>query len=328
MRRLLIAAGWVLLVAFALAPALRQTNADRDLAASAHTPARAPERATPDAADAPTKDPVQRSEASAPEVIPVPDDPRAAQQMVLRRRDIEDCLRARSAWWAERWTDRTGVRWLPPEERQRVEQAFAQSRARQLDSCRRQGLRLEGEALPELPDDHLDALLQSAAATGDPRARLHQLQWQRGRRDLDRQVRPVLYAALDAALHNADPELLADIGYVIEQHQNDDIGELQNGWRPGGRSGDVSFDRRSIWMLAACDLGLDCSATSRTLDRLCIADGLCGYDSVQAALDDGRIPPDQAAETERRRRMLVDRLRRGQVAGTFDPVLTLAPRGP
>lgn len=179
-----------------------------------------------------------------------------------------------------------------------------------------------------MPDDHLDALLQSAAATGDPRARLHQLQWQRGRRDLDRQVRPVLYAALDAALRDADPELLADIGYVIEQHQNDDIGELQNGWRPGGRSGDVSFDRRSIWMLAACDLGLDCSATSRTLDRLCIADGLCGYDSVQAALDDGRIPPDQAAETERRRQMLVDRLRRGQVAGMFDPVLTLAPRGP
>ena len=49
---------------------------------------------------------------------------------------------------------------------------------------------------------------------------------------------------------------------------------------------------------------------------------------AQAALDDGRIPPDQAAETERRRRMLVDRLRRGQVAGMFDPVLTLAPRGP
>jgi hypothetical protein len=149
MRRLLIAAGWVLLVAFALAPALRQTNADRDLAASAHTPARAPERATPDAA--PTKDPAQRSEASAPEVIPVPDDPRAAQQMVLRRRDIEDCLRARSAWWAERWTDRTGVRWLPPKERQRVEQAFAQSRARQLDSCRRQGLRLEGTRFRSCP---------------------------------------------------------------------------------------------------------------------------------------------------------------------------------
>ncbi len=238
MRRVLIAAGLVLLAAFSLAPALRRTDADRDLAASAHTPARAPERVTPDAADARTKDPAQRSESSAPEVIPVPNDPRAAQQMVQRRRDIEDCMRARSAWWAERWTVRTGVRWLPPGERERVERAFAQSRTRQLDSCRRQGLRLEGDALPELPDNHLDALLQAAAATGDPRARLHQLWRQRGRRDLDSQVRPVLVAALDAALREADPEMLADIGYVIEQHRDDDIGELQNGWRPGGRSGE------------------------------------------------------------------------------------------
>jgi hypothetical protein len=322
MRRGFIAAGLLLLAAFALAPVLRKTSADQNPAASTRAPARAPDRAAPDAADAPPNDPVQPAEASAPEVIPVPNDPRAAQQMVLRRRDIEDCMRARSTWWAERWTVRTGVRWLPPDERERVERAFAQSRARQLDSCRRQGLRLEGDALPELPDSHLDALLQAAAATGDPRARLHQLWRQRGRRDLDSQVRPVLVAALDAALREADPELLADIGYVMEQHRDDDIGELQNGWRPGGRSGEVSFDRRSMWMLAACDLGLDCSATSRTLDRLCVADGLCGYDSVQAALDDGRIPPDQAAETERRRRMLVDRLRRGQVAGMFDPVRT------
>ena len=326
MRRALVAAGLLLLAALALTPVLRVPRPEPAPATTAESSAAAPDSPVTGTADDGSGDLAQPPAAAPPEAIPVPGDPQAAHDMALRLRDIEDCLRARSTWWAGRWTERTGTRWLPPDEREKVQQAFAQSRARQLDSCRRQGLRLDNDDLSDLPKGHAEALLQAAAAAGDPRARLNQIRWQRGRDDLDRQVRPALRDALDFALRKPDPELLVDIGYLLEQHRADDLGDLQNGWLPGGRSGEVDFDRRSMWMLAACDLGLDCSATSRTLDRLCMADGLCGYDSVQAALDDGRIPPPQAAETERRRRLLVDRLRRGQVAGMFDPVLT--PPGP
>ena len=82
------------------------------------------------------------------------------------------------------------------------------------------------------------------------------------------------------------------------------------------------------WPLVACDLGLDCGASSRVLDRMCISrtSGACGAAGLEAAY---RYTL-HAAIFERiqaRRAELLARIRSGQYDRIFDAPPT-PPGGP
>jgi hypothetical protein len=75
---------------------------------------------------------------------------------------------------------------------------------------------------------------------------------------------------------------------------------------------------RSLWLLAACDLGADCGPQSAIVRTTCLESLLCGYPTLEAALLDARIPVGSVENFQQRRRELVTALRENGVAGIFE----------
>ena len=77
----------------------------------------------------------------------------------------------------------------------------------------------------------------------------------------------------------------------------------------------------AIWLLVACDRGMDCGGTSLSADRLCLIRGLCGYPDVESAVRDGLLGESELETALQARAHIVEALRRGD----FDAI---AGRGP
>lgn len=263
---------------------------------------------------------------------------RLAMQAVL---DSRDCKLARSESWPRYWAVRTGVAWLPADEQALARAAVHDGRQRLLAACRRQGLSeiddTAGKLRPASLEQALNALapqmaaaeqtIEQAANAGDREAQLLLQASRRPAADVDRDVRPLLNAVLADVVAGADPGLLVGIGRIPAMESGPDLGRLASWYRLQQTTGrpNAAVNQRALWTLVACDLGMDCGASSPTLDRLCVLQGLCGYPDVEAALRDGVIRRVEAAETEARRHWAVERIRSGQIAGMFDPAPQ--PRG-
>jgi hypothetical protein len=260
---------------------------------------------------------------------------RRTMQAVL---DTGDCKAARSETWPRYWALRTGVAWLPADEQAHNRAAVKDARQRMLAACRRQGLserdETAGKPRPGSLQQAIDALAPEIAATehdielaanaGDLQAQLHRAK-QRRDADVDADIRPLLNAVLAEVVAGGDAELLVDIGRVPAMANGPALGALASGYGLQQTSGapNAQVNQRALWLLIACDLGMDCTATSPTLDRLCLLQGLCGYSRVEAALRDGVIRIVEAEETEARRQWAVARIRGGQIDGMFDPAAPL-----
>lgn len=266
---------------------------------------------------------------------------RRTMQAVL---DTQDCKAARSETWPRYWALRTGVAWLPFDEQARNRAAVKDARQRMLAACRRQGLgerdESAGKRSPGNLQQALDALapemaaieldIEQAANAGDLQAQLLRQSTQWRDADIDRDTRPLLNAVLAEVAAGGDADLLADIGRLPAMANGPELGVLASWYGLQQTSGapNAQVNQRALWMLVACDLGMDCSAPSPTLDRLCLLQGLCGYSNVEAAMRDGVIRVVEAEETEARRQWAVGRIRSGQLAGMFDPAPNPAPGGP
>lgn len=129
---------------------------------------------------------------------------------------------------------------------------------------------------------------------------------------------PELVAArdlLEQALRSGRPELLQDLARVLSRGGSPDwLGPYAG---PNGAS---------LFGLLACDLGADCGARSEVLRIQCARLGLCGYRDYEALIFDARLSQVEAELVAAHRRILLERIRRGQVDGLFDPVRV--PRGP
>ena len=267
----------------------------------------------------------------------------SARTAIQRLHDIEDCKAARSESWPRYWAVRTGVAWLPAEEQARNRATVKDARQRLLAACRRQGLSEQdetaGKPRPSSLEQALNALapelaeveqtIEQAANAGDLQAQLSRQASNWRDADIDRETRPLLNAVLAEVIAGGDVGLLVDIGRIPAMGNGPALGPLASWYGLQQTAGEPNahVNQRALWTLVACDLGMDCSASSPTLDRLCLLQGLCGYPDVEAALRNGMITGVEAAETELRRQWAVLRIRRGEIAGMFDPAPAPAPSG-
>lgn len=167
-------------------------------------------------------------------------------------------------------------------------------------------------------DNDLALLLAAGFRMDDPLVRLQRARaLPRGQRVDANAVRAALHAALADAVAAPDVAQFWSIASAgINLLANRELGPY---FSTGSNQATVS-----VWALAACDLGADCGPRSAALRMICLAELLCGYPSVEAALIDAYWPQGSLAALSAMRRNLVAHLRAGAGAGIFAPV---APGG-
>lgn len=196
-------------------------------------------------------------------------------------------------------------RWLS-EEAARLERArYAQARAWMSERCGPWTLDPRSERAQALRAE----LVRRAARSADLRDQLRALE--------SATVEPTETDAiaarrqLEAALADGRPELLRDIGRVLERSQYADP-ELLGPYAGGGAS--------SLFTLLACDLGMPCGADSEPVRLNCALRGVCGYADYETLLFDAWHGARAAQILQQHRALLLARIRAGQIRGLFDPV--------
>ena len=258
-----------------------------------------------------------------PVAAPVPTAPprmtpaQAREAMQLLRRE-RDCAQARQVQTGEGNDHRERLfwQWMPPE------QVASERLGREAAASRMlQGCAPATEASTEESRRRHAQTTAAAILAGDTEARLRA--WYKVRQqelasgqELSAERLVELRALLNETLVSGDLALIADLEHYERQLAMSQVGD------PAGSALSMA------WPLVACDLGLDCGASSRVLDRMCISrtSGACGAAGLEAAY---RYTL-HAAIFERiqaRRAELLARIRSGQYDRIFDAPPT-PPGGP
>lgn len=239
----------------------------------------------------------------------------AARALYRKAQEVSACYRARNAVDIRTWEQWTGTAWLEAPERERVLQARRAVIERQLGNCRRHGLselNVDGASNEPIPLGFVPWARASAAASGDPGARANHYQRLNRRANVDTEIRPLLRQLLVE-----DPQDLPAMGPLHTRH-GQELGAVLHmdparAWRDG-----KALDPEALWLLVACDMGMDCGGTSNQADRLCLDHGLCGYPDVEAAVRDGLLGSSELELTMQARRQIVELLGRGDLAAIVD----------
>lgn len=242
----------------------------------------------------------------------------AARALYRKAEEVSDCYTAQASSDTRAWERWTGTAWLESVERDRVLKALQAVIQRQLGNCRRHGLREDGDGASEdapIPPGFIRWAMTSASASGDPAARARQY------RGVNRQVDVATdVGAILRELLVSDPSDLPHAGPLHDRYGRE-LGPLLR--RSGGYGQRANVpDTEALWLLVACDMGMDCAEASVAADRLCLLRGLCGYPDLQSAVRDGLIGADELAATMQTREQIVAALRRGDIAALVDPAPT------
>ena len=122
---------------------------------------------------------------------------------------------------------------------------------------------------------------------------------------MDTEIRPLLRELL-----LADPVDLPALSALHERY-GPQLGEVLQVERGYGYQ--INVNMEALWLLVACDRGLDCGETSVAADQLCLTQGFCGYSNVEAAVRDGLIASPELEPTMHTRERIVAALRRGDI---------------
>lgn len=248
----------------------------------------------------------------------------AARALYRKAEDVSDCYMARASADLRAWERWTGTAWLEAVERDRVLKALNAVIQRQLPKCRRYGLPENGVGVAEgeaIPPGYVRWAVTSAAASGDPAARARHYRSANRRLDVATEIRPTLRELLvsdPSDLPNAEP---------LQIRYGSELGGVLNVSGGYGQRRNVP-DAEALWLLVACDMGMDCSEASVAADRLCLTRGLCGYPDLQSAVRDGLIGANEMAATMQARERIVAALRRGDIAALVDPAPAAPPARP
>ncbi len=219
----------------------------------------------------------------------------------LRRLDF--CGQMASADPTARFEDTW--RWLGDEAAQLERMRYTQARAWMTERCGPWTLAPGSERAQALKAE----LTRRAARSADLRDQLRALE--------SATVEPTETDAiaarrqLEAALAAGRPELLRDIGRVLERSHYASP-ELLGPYAGGGAS--------SLFTLLACDLGMPCGADSEPVRLNCALRGVCGYADYETLLFDAWHGARAAQILQQHRALLLARIRAGQIRGLFDPV--------
>lgn len=116
---------------------------------------------------------------------------------------------------------------------------------------------------------------------------------------------------LEQALLAGRPELLGDVGRVLQNPlvaRADLLGPY------------AGYGAVSLFSLLGCDLGAPCGANSEVLRRNCALNGYCGYPDYETLLFDAYHGARERELIQAHRAELLRRIRAGEVVGLFDPV--------
>ena len=164
------------------------------------------------------------------------------------------------------------------------------------DECRQIFPNPDIEAARPLLQSMIAEALGLWAATGDPfgqlAASMQSLEWPPSVEHWQQQQ-----AWASAYLDPANPQTLVDLAQVFAF---------------GSR-----YRYQEAWLLAACDLGYDCSAGGALQMSLCSRSGVCAAEAYEEELLQS-LPPRRWQIIQSQRRELLDRLRRGDARGVFD----------
>ena len=164
------------------------------------------------------------------------------------------------------------------------------------DECRQIFPNPDIEAAGPLVQSMIAEALGLWAATGDPfgqlAASMQSLEWPPSVEHWQQQQ-----AWASAYLDPANPQTLVDLARVFAF---------------GSR-----YRYQEAWLLAACDLGYDCSAGGALQMSLCSRSGVCAAEAYEEELLQS-LPPRRWQIIQSQRRELLDRLRRGDTRGVFD----------
>lgn len=136
------------------------------------------------------------------------------------------------------------------------------------------------------------------------------------RRELTAQETESARRLLELALRSGSPDLLRHVGRVLSRGRQD-----------ASQLGPYAHPHASyLFGLLACDLGGDCGARSEAVRIHCALVGLCGYPNYETLVLDARLNHAEAERVQAHRQILLERIRRGQIDGLFEPVRV--PPGP
>jgi hypothetical protein len=129
------------------------------------------------------------------------------------------------------------------------------------------------------------------------------------------------------------PAIRAQIEDLLRRARGPEIAAMADAlwmsmwWLPSTAGPYAGENSTVLWRLVACDLGADCGARSPFLRRACAVSGHCGYPDVETLMHDVYLGQDAAERVATARAVVLERIRKGQVDGLFDPV-PLPPTGP
>lgn len=196
-------------------------------------------------------------------------------------------------------------RWLGEEAAQLERKRHAQSRAWLVERCGPWTLAPASERAQQLKAE----LLRRAARSADLGDQLRALEFASAEPSAADAV--AVRRQLEAALADGRPELLRDIGRVLERSRYR-TPELLGPYAGGGAS--------SLFTLLACDLGMPCGADSEPVRLNCALRGVCGYADYETMFFDAFHGMHAAQILQQHRALLLARIRAGQIRGLFDPV--------
>lgn len=171
-----------------------------------------------------------------------------------------------------------------------------------IDECRMLFPQTDREQAMLQARSQFEEAIRLWAASGDPLGRLMEAQ-------VDMMAPPTLdqwrqqQTWATAHLNASDPQTLVD---------------LAEAFTAGSR-----FNSDAAWRLAACDLGYDCAAGGALQRQMCLRESHCFSGSYEQELLQ-RMPPREWQIAQAQRQMLVEMIRRGDIAAIFD----VPPPGP
>lgn len=202
--------------------------------------------------------------------------------------------------------------WLGDEAAALERKPYAEARAWAIERCGEWALVPDSDRAAALKAQ----LIERARQSTDIRDRLRALAATTGSIEIDASQAISMRQLLEQALLAGRPELLGDVGRVLENSlvaRADLLGPY------------AGYGAVTLFSLLGCDLGAPCGGDSDALRRSCALRGYCGYPDYETMLFDAYHGARARELIQSHRADLLRRIRAGDVIGLFDP-LPLPPK--
>jgi hypothetical protein len=197
--------------------------------------------------------------------------------------------------------------WLGADAAAIERKTFVDARAWAIERCGEWALVPEGDRAKALKAQ----LIERARESTDIQDRLRALAATSGSINIDGAQAIEMRRLLEQALLAGRPELLGDIGRVL----NNSLVARADLLGPYAGYGAVS-----LFSLLGCDLGAPCGRDSDVLRRNCAVAGYCSYPDYESMLFDAFHGARERELIQAHREELLRRIRAGEVVGLFDPL--------